>query len=149
MGDHDRPLNDRGNRDAPRVGSALAALYREFEVPFPGWAWVSSACRTKETAGHVVPEIGSPAMEVRNDLYLASPGEMMRMLVSAEEKVEHLLILAHNPGSGVLANLLSAGPPLADFPTCCAVCLRFEIDLWGLLEERSGERLGVIIPREL
>lgn len=149
LSDHDRPLNERGNRDAPRVGRALATLYTERDVPAPERALVSSACRTTETAALILPEIGSPAMEAKEDLYLASPGEMLRLAAAADETVTHLLFIAHNPGIGTLADFLAADPPLQACPTCCAVVLRLDIDFWGVLEEREGHRLGVIVPREL
>lgn len=147
--DHDRPLNARGNRDAPRVGRALAALCAEQGVPAPQRALISSACRTRETAELVLPELGSPPCEVRDELYLASSREMMRVLSAADETIAHLLLIAHNPGTARLVELLDTGCLLHAFPTCCAVMLRLEIDFWGLLEEGAGQRLGVIIPREL
>lgn len=149
LSDHERPLNERGNRDAPRVGRALAALYAEQDVSLPQRALVSSACRTRETATLVLPELDSPPREIREELYLASAGEMLRMLAVADEHVTHFLLIAHNPGTAMLADLLAVDRPLDAFPTCCAVVLRLDIDFWGLLAERVGQRLGVILPREL
>ena len=149
LSDHERPLNDRGNRDAPRVARALAAAYAERGVPLPQRALVSSACRTRETADLVLPEMASAQLQIRDELYLASAGEMMRILAAADEQLSHVLLIAHNPGTGTLADLLATDRPLHTFPTCCAVVLRFDIDFWGLLEAGAGQRLEVIIPREL
>ncbi len=149
LSDHDRPLNERGSRDAPRVGRALAELYAEQGIPVPARAFVSSACRTRETAALVLSELGSPTIEVRNELYLASSREMLRVVAEADEEIRHILLIAHNPGTGLLANLLVEDPPLEACPTCCATVIGFGIDYWGLLEEGGGRRLGVIIPRQL
>lgn len=56
VADHDRPLADRGRRDAPRMGAYIAKAGLQ-----PDFALVSSALRTQETWGLVAPEFKPPA----------------------------------------------------------------------------------------
>ena len=52
--DHDRPLGDRGRRDAPRMGAYMASAGLQ-----PGFALVSSARRTQETWALVEPALAA------------------------------------------------------------------------------------------
>ena len=54
--DHDRPLSDRGRRDAPRMGAYIAAAGLR-----PDFALVSSARRTQETWALVAPATAASA----------------------------------------------------------------------------------------
>jgi len=150
LDDHSRPLNARGMRDAPLVGQAIAALCASQNIPLPGLVLISSAQRTKETAGLVLPELGSsPREEIVGDLYLAAPRQMMAVLQQADESVDHLLVIAHNPGTPELVNQLATDPVLESYPTCTAAVLHLDIDAWGLVDDECGHRVGLIRPRDL
>lgn len=92
--DHARPLNGRGQRDAPRMGAYLAAS---------GWApelvLSSDSQRTRETWA-LASEALEPEPEVRflPELYLAGPEVVRRVLSGVDDSVETLLILGHNDG---------------------------------------------------
>lgn len=92
--DHSRPLNDRGRRDAPRMGRALRAR---------GWVpdlvLSSDAQRTRETWAGVEPELETD-IEVRfkRDLYHAGPTEIAEECEQVGEHHETVMVLGHNPG---------------------------------------------------
>ncbi|MEE3099475.1 MAG: histidine phosphatase family protein, partial [Pseudomonadota bacterium] len=69
LGDHDRPLNDRGRRAAPRMGAWLAA-----QGAFPDAALLSSARRVQETWAGVLDGAGRtaspPPARTERGLYL-------------------------------------------------------------------------------
>ena len=70
--DHQRPLNKRGRRDAPRIATALAA--RDW---LPDFVVSSDAERTRQTWAQM-SSVFSIDCEVRwtNDLYLAALGDL-------------------------------------------------------------------------
>jgi phosphohistidine phosphatase len=92
--DHQRPLNKRGRRDAPRMAARLAAL---------GWiperVISSDSQRTRETWG-LLEEVFEAALEVTftRELYLAGPAEVEAELRALPDEVSTALVLGHNPG---------------------------------------------------
>lgn len=91
LSDHDRPLNRRGNRNAPQ----MADLLREKEC-IPDKVVCSSALRTRQTADLMAPILNCP-VEVRQELYLA-PVETIETVVNSYRALSCLLVIAHNPG---------------------------------------------------
>ena len=105
LSDHDRPLNSRGRAAAPRVGAHMqGAGY------LPDLVLCSTATRTRQTLDAILSELEvDPAIEFQEDLYLAGPGEMLDMVRSVPDTVESVLLVSHNPGTGMLTAGLSGG----------------------------------------
>lgn len=141
--DHDRPLNDRGRRDAARLGGWLA----ERGWGAPGAILCSDARRTRETAALAFP---NREVELRPDLYLAEPGAILAALATA--RAETVALLAHNPGLGAAAALLARQAPdhdrFDDYPTAATTVLRFDTVGWTGLTGR-GEVAAFVVPGEL
>ena len=91
MQDHDRPLNKRGERDAPRMGNWL----RSQEL-VPDQILCSSAKRTCQTA-EAIATIFDCQIDVIDQLYLASLSTWKEVL-SKYTNGEALLAIGHNPG---------------------------------------------------
>ncbi|MEQ9200168.1 MAG: histidine phosphatase family protein, partial [Rhodospirillales bacterium] len=76
ISDHDRPLNERGQRAAPLIGKWL----RE-NAPALDQALVSSAERAVETWKLVAAELKTePAVTIDRSLYLAGPNHLLDAL---------------------------------------------------------------------
>ena len=111
LADHDRPLNARGQSDAPHVADALAKR---------GWlpqlVLVSSSTRTLETLEGMRPHIEGARTDIRPEIYHAG---ISTLLIQLEDMLDEgtTMILGHNPGSEVLINHLTgewcAMPPAA------------------------------------
>src|SRR4051794_15180753 len=88
LDDHERPLNKRGVRDAPVMGS-----YIEAEGLRPELVLCSDAVRARATLTLVLQALGPPAPEVRYEprLYLAEPAAIVEVLLHVEAKVERCL----------------------------------------------------------
>jgi phosphohistidine phosphatase SixA len=91
--DHDRPLNKRGRRDAPRVARALTERgYR------PNLIISSDSRRTRETLDAMLPVLGDVTVAFRRAFYHAGIGEIRAELNEIEEWPGCVLVLGHNPG---------------------------------------------------
>lgn len=123
LADHDRPLNARGRRDAPRMGAWIAA-----QDAAPDVVLCSDAVRTRETLALMLPAFSAPRVEHRADLYHAEPTAMMAALATATG--DRVALVGHNPGIGALAALLAQVAPdhprWDDYPTCAVAILAFE-----------------------
>jgi phosphohistidine phosphatase len=130
LADHERPLADRGRKDAPAVGEWLAA-----RGIAPGLTLCSTAVRTRETwklAVHHLPHRPRTVYEKR--LYDASPGEIIAVLNDVSEEVQDVLVVGHNPGVQGVAEILAGGAEgdaqerlsRHGFPTSAVAVLRFD-----------------------
>ena len=126
MKDFDRPLNDRGRRDAPAMAKRLikdgVSIDRFISSP---------AKRARQTAEFFAEAYGLKHREIHfiPDLYLATL-EVFRTVVTAlEDKDESVALFSHNPGITAFANILST-VRLDNMPTCAIFAVKAEADHW-------------------
>ena len=131
--DHDRPLNKRGRRDAPRIAQELHNL--EW---IPDRIRVSSSVRTVETLELMEAISGNSTIDVEPGLYHSNISTLLQAVEELEEG-KTTMILSHNPGSEILVHQLSNR--LEVMPTAAAAL--FE-------KQRKGWRfVDVLRPKEL
>lgn len=142
--DFDRPLSERGRRQAPLLGQWLADRGH-----VPDVAFVSAAKRTRETWDLVSEALPGTRVEYRDNLYLAAP----RTLITAprDSGAECALVLAHNPGIAQAAqDLVDQRPSDGEFlryPTCATAVIGFEAEDWDSI--KRGRLLDFTVPRRL
>ncbi|KNB52519.1 SixA phosphatase family protein [Streptomyces caatingaensis] len=148
--DHERPLAERGRKDAPVAGRWLAG-----SGVTPELALCSTAARTRETwklAAHELPQ--RPRTVYEDRLYEASLGELIALLNEVSDEVSDLVVIGHNPGMHALADALSGeadGDLLArlnrtGFPTAALAVISFG-GSWKGLEHGVGRLAAFWTPR--
>ena len=143
LSDHDRPLNKRGRRAAPAIGTWL-----QQQGYLPDEVLCSTATRTRET----LDLLGTPApTRFERALYHAGLDTMLELLKSA--RGHSVMMLGHNPGIAGFANTLLKAPPTHPrfdaYPTCATLVAQFDIDDWTDLHPGTGRALAFIVPRDL
>jgi phosphohistidine phosphatase len=150
--DHDRPLNDRGERAAKTMAGHIATHSLR-----PGVILCSTATRTRQTMAPVVKALGEPTPQIllENDLYLASEEALLERLQALADDIKTVLLIGHNDGIGELANALAGhGPPPAlerlreKFSTGALATLRLATGPWSTLAPGSCELLAFVRPRD-
>lgn len=147
LADHDRPLNARGRRDAPRIGAWL--LEKGY---LPDRVSVSSARRAQETWEGIAPAFGGkPKVNTVKKLYHASP-ETLLAHTRGSHAATHLII-GHNPGiAGFAERLLFSAPRhprFADFPTCATLVVECDESDWRDVQWGTGQVLDFVTPHDL
>jgi len=129
LDDWQRPLNDRGRRDAPRVGEWLRA-----RALVPDVIVTSDAVRARETAAAVATASGySRAIVVEPSLYHATPADAIEVVRGvADQTARTLLLVGHNPGLEDLVSRLSGEHH--DMVTAAIVELTVRIERWSDLD---------------
>ena len=124
--DHDRPLNPRGLRDAPRMAARLGA-----RAPAPERIVTSSAVRALTTARTFADELGLDpgSLEVRPELYGAGSGEVLEIVRGLGDRLGSVVLVGHNPTFTELGNGLPA-ERIGHVPTCGVVSLALESGRW-------------------
>ena len=132
--DFDRPLNERGQRDAPMMAQRM--LDRNIQIN----AFVSStANRAFTTAGYFAKAYGVSKKEIRGtkQLYHAYPAAYYEVISKLEDSITTVAIFAHNPGITLFANELT-NTKIDNMPTCGIFAVQVDITRWKDFE--TGEK---------
>ncbi|GHG18869.1 phosphohistidine phosphatase [Streptomyces filamentosus] len=149
--DHERPLAERGRKDAPVAGRRLAGTGIPFDL-----ALCSTAARTRETWKLAVQELPErPRTVYEERIYEASLGELIALLNEVPEEVDDLLVVGHNPGMHALADALAGeadGDLLArmnrsGYPTSAFAVLTFT-GTWKSVEHGVGRLIAFWTPHD-
>jgi len=124
--DCDRDLNDRGRMDAPVMAARLLS-----KGVIPDAMLVSSARRARVTAGLIISKLDFPPdeLQLKDELYLASAAEMLRLIRQTPDHVQNLALVGHNPGITELTNRL-ARTYIHNIPTCGIALMQLPIEQW-------------------
>jgi len=135
LSDRDRPLNKRGERDAPVMGKRIAdAGIRPSLI-------VSSPANRAWTTARIFAEQLSYPMEFlqrENELYLASLEDLLDVVAAQDNGFNSLMIVGHNPGLTDFVNYLSPGLT-NNLPTSGVISVNIDQDNWKLYERPETE----------
>ena len=133
--DHERPLNERGCRDAPLIGHRVAAL------GLPLDAVVSSDAVRAEQTAELVNDVLQLPRSTTPALYHASVDDWQSVVATFDNDWNGVLAVAHNPG---VSDLLFALGGDGHVPTATVLHLRLP-DWSGLLD---ATLIGVLRPSD-
>ncbi|MGV9712160.1 SixA phosphatase family protein [Gordonia sp. NPDC003424] len=143
VGDHDRPLADRGQREA-----ALAGEWMTREGLHIDAVLCSTATRTRETLEQT--GIDAPTTFV-DEIYGGSPDEILESLrLHAPAEASTVLVVGHSPGMPATALTIDPDGEIDRFPTSAYAVLRVGL-AWGQIgldADADAELIGVRIPRD-
>jgi phosphohistidine phosphatase len=125
--DFDRPLNDRGKHDAPKMAEKIYAKGHLID------AFVSSpALRALSTAEFFSDawQIGRKKIKLVPELYHASPETLLRVVEALDDSWQHVAFFSHNPGITEFVNQLVENTKLDNMPTCGVFAVTAPIDHW-------------------
>ena len=145
--DFDRPLAERGWSDAELVGRE--ARSRGFEIDA---VLASPAKRAAETVEAFARGYGEVAADWEPGIYNALVDRLIEIVQDADDGVERLMIVGHNPGfEGLVWSLADEGTDLvsAGMPTSAFAAIEFPVDKWSDVLERTGRIIAFIVPSEL
>jgi phosphohistidine phosphatase len=145
LDDHDRPLNERGQRDAPLMGRFV----RDQRLR-PDLILSSDAVRARLTAEMVARAAGyTGRIRLEPRLYLASAADIIDVLrTSIERGVTTVMTVGHNPGLEELVARLTG--TREDLPTAALVQIVLPIEQWSDLDDTMrGTLVSVWRPRDV
>lgn len=145
LDDFDRPLNARGERDAPRVGQRLAERRAR-----PDRIVTSPALRALSTARIVAAavEFDADSIDVLESLYLAGAESLMETIRAFEDAWQSVFLLGHNPGVTELVNLL-ARIRLENLPTAGAAELELDVASWREVSPGCARLAELSLPKDI
>ena len=136
LADIDRPLNERGNKDAPKMAKRL--INKKIKID----AFISSpAKRAKKTAELFIKEFDKNEDKIilAPALYHASSDDFYQTIHDVDDKYNSIAIFSHNPGITHFANELADKAKLDNMPTCSVFAVKSDIKNWGEFKEAKKE----------
>ena len=122
--DHDRPLNQRGYLEAPRIGSLI-----QEKGLVPDLAIASTARRAKDTADLVLRACGYAGdLKLEPGLYGADYKLFTQLIQALPEKAACVLLVGHNPDIEDLIQRLT-GERIA-IATATLAQVRLPLETW-------------------
>ena len=125
--DIDRPLNKRGERDAPEMAERLKT-----RSLVPQRMIASPARRALRTAQLLAAQFDYPVadIEIVEELYEAGTGDWLALIGALPESLECVLAVGHNPTITELASLLCPAARIDNVPTCGVLHLGYGNTPW-------------------
>jgi phosphohistidine phosphatase len=141
--DFSRPLNERGEKDAPRMGKRL----KEKEITVD--LMISSpAERAIKTCEAIAKVLEYPKEKIREEkkLYHAGADQILEIVKSIKEPHDVVMIFGHNPGLTEFANHL-LNQAIMNIPTAGVVAGKLKIETWKEIAFGCGEMLFFDFPK--
>ena len=142
LDDYDRPLNKRGESNAPMMGKRL----RDKKIK-PDLILSSSALRAKTTAEIIAKEVKySKEIVFKEEIYEAFPSDLHKMLKKVDDKNSVVFLFGHNPELNMLAE------NYVDFEenivTCGVVEIEFDCKRWRDIDKDNAKLISFDYPKK-
>ena len=143
LSDRDRPLDERGKQDAPKMGQRLAKRHVK-----PDLLLSSPAVRALTTAQLIAEEVGYMRKDIVVDdrLYASSADELFAVIRVLDKKLNRVMLFGHNPEFTDLAHRLSS--EIIDMPTGAVVEFNFDTNAWSDVGEVKPAKVALDYPKK-
>lgn len=127
LADFDRPLNDRGKRDAP----VMAQRLQQRNVTIDAFI-ASPAKRAAKTARIFAETFGRKKEDIlfKEELYLAEPSVFFTIIQQTDDEFNSIAVFSHNNGITDFANMLTDAR-IDNIPTCGVFAIKTYCNNWA------------------
>jgi phosphohistidine phosphatase len=141
--DKDRPLDDRGRRDAPKTGDRLGK--RDVK---PDLILSSPAMRALKTAEIIAKKLDYKRKNIVVDdrLYAVAADDLLDVIQKLDDKLERVMLFGHNPELTELAHRLSS--KITHMPTCAVAEFTFDVKSWSKVGKATPARVALDYPKK-
>lgn len=145
LDDRERPLNERGKKDVPRMGKFLSDKGIR-----PGLITSSPAVRARKTAEGIAKELGFKKSEVRIDerLYTFDEDALLRVIWGLDDGLDEVMVVGHNPAVTALLNRLTRAG-VDNVPTCGAAVVEIRSESWAGADDGRGSLVSFDYPKNI
>lgn len=146
--DFERPLTERGQKDAARMAALIAHLDPPIDLILS-----SPAARTAQTVQALTTQLDGAIDPIWNEaIYLAAADMLLALLKALPEETSHVVIVGHNPGLEELASGLCGSAPEDVFvrmPTAALAHVVIDTEHWSTLRWGGSALKLLITPKAL
>jgi len=144
LNDIDRPLNERGFRDAYTQSKWLASQPYQFQlmISSPAIRAISTALIFARNLNYNEQDI-----QIKHGIYDATTDDFLNNIHSLPDTIDTALFFGHNPTITNLFNLLSRDISIDNIPTCGITILKFDVDQWKKIGEVHSSKTEYKFPK--
>jgi phosphohistidine phosphatase len=140
--DKDRPLDDRGKRDAPKMGKRLAK--RDVK---PDLILSSPAMRALTTAEIIAKKLDYKLKDiVVDDRLYTGEDDLLNVIHKLGDKLDRVMLFGHNPKLTELAHRLSS--KITHMPTCAVAEFTFDAKSWSNVGKAKPAKVALDCPKK-
>jgi phosphohistidine phosphatase len=141
--DHERPLNEKGVKDANNVSNKLNLKDLNLDLVLS-----SDSVRTKTTANTFISNLNikESLIQFNHDLYDFSGRNLVRVIKNCDQNINSLMVFGHNHAITAFVNTYG-NVHIDNVPTCGVVIIDFDINNWKNLNK--GTTVKTLFPRDL
>ena len=141
--DKERPLNERGIRDAPRMGKRLAKRDARADLILS-----SPARRALTTAQIIAKAIGYRRKNIVVDdrLYPGAANRIFQFIRRLDKALDRVMIVGHDPALTELAHRLSS--EITHLPTGAVAEFTFDAKSWPMVDKSSLAAVRLERPKK-
>lgn len=138
-----RPLNKRGNANAPEMAQKI---FKKGIIP--DLLVSSPALRALTTAKYFAStlQIQSEKIQQESTIYEANVKSLLKVVNCLDDQADFVALFGHNPGLTDFANYLS-GANIYNLPTCSMVMIAFACENWSEVSADTGEVVFFDYPK--
>jgi len=129
--DFERPLNKRGEKDAPVMAERVIT-----KRIIPQYIISSPAERAKTTANIFAKAFKLAQPEYNKNIYEAGYKILFSIVTDLSDEYDFAALFGHNPGISQLLYYLT--DKLYDMPTCAVAIISFDVTSWQLVSGSTG-----------
>ena len=143
LSDFDRPLNSRGEKNAPEMAKRLLKRGK-----IPQSIVSSPAVRALTTARYFAKELGLDQSGIveEPEIYDALTSTLMSVINDLDNQFSFIALFGHNPGITELVSNL-CNKDLYNISTCGMVLIEFPFDEWNMVSAGTGEMVFYDYPK--
>ncbi|MDO6706907.1 histidine phosphatase family protein [Photobacterium sp. 1_MG-2023] len=144
LDDHDRPLNERGLKNAEEMAKRFGAW-----LAMPQRILSSTAERAFQTAQFFEQGLHPHPTELATTvgLYTDSAHEVAEIIQSVSDEIDRLMVVCHNPAINELVGRL--GLKIENMPTCGVAVFAIHTEQWKNLGPETSEVIFFDYPKRL
>lgn len=134
--DFDRPLAERGYKDAPLMGKVLKEKGVKVDLII-----ASPSRRTRETIIPIALAIGYDTAKIRwnNKIYRCSHSNYIEQVLKIPDKYQNVMMVGHNGATTTVSNVLQRDSSIANVPTTGVVAINFGETSWKDIRVKKGK----------
>jgi phosphohistidine phosphatase len=142
--DINRPLNKRGEKDAPMMADVLKKKNIK-----PDLLLSSPSVRTTTTAKYFCKalEYDYKKVIIENDIYLASFQTLLNIINKLDYEFNSVVVFGHNPGITDMVNSLSP-TRIDNVPTCGIAAISSKAESWVKINKSNSSLMFFEYPKK-
>lgn len=141
--DSERPLNERGLRDAPNMAKIMKG-----KSVSPDAIISSPAVRALTTATFFKNELNLEGEDIliRDEIYEANPSTIIKLIQRLPESYDTIMVFGHNPTFTSVANYFT-DEYIYNVPTCGIVRIEGDLRNWTEFNKDKAKLTAFFFPK--